>query len=382
MKGRLICLAVALAMLLTGCNWMDGSYFEVTPHEEQIQSSDSGEVSAANYFQLTQALEEMVAGGKEKGIIYVAEYSDGKPEEGIADAVEYICQRTALGAYAVEEILYEVGASGGRPAISVEIRYLHGRSEIRQILQTQDMEEAAAAIYEALETCQASLILQVEAYTQADVSQMVEDYAAAYPELIMEVPQVTAGVYPDEGTVRILEIRFTYQNSRDTLREMQAQVASLFEAAELYVSGNDTSYMKLSRLYGFITGLGFNFQLDTSITPAYSLLQHGVGDSKAMAQVYAAMCRRAGLECQVITGTRSGEPWYWNLVRDGERYYHVDVLRCRELGGFREFTDGQMNGYVWDYSAYPACPDVVVAQPDETTPDTQPEEPESTGENN
>ena len=95
----------------------------------------------------------------------------------------------------------------------------------------------------------------------------------------------------------------------------------------------------------------FDYTLETSITPAYSLLGHGVGDSKAFATVYAAMCRRADLECLVITGTRDGEPWTWNMVCDDGTYYHLDLLSSHR--GFQELTDNEMEGYVWDYSAYP-----------------------------
>ena len=52
---------------------------------------------------------------------------------------------------------------------------------------------------------------------------------------------------------------------------------------------------------------------------------------------------------------------------DNGHYYHVDLLRCSEQGGFREFADRDMENYVWDYSAYPECPVVYVQQPEETT---------------
>ena len=67
------------------------------------------------------------------------------------------------------------------------------------------------------------------------------------------------------------------------------------------------------------------------------------------------MCRYADLTCMTVTGTRDGEPWTWNIVLDGEEYYHVDLLRCSDSGKYREQTDAQMQGYVWDYSAYPPC---------------------------
>ena len=60
----------------------------------------------------------------------------------------------------------------------------------------------------------------------------------------------------------------------------------------------------------------------------------------------------------VVTGTRSGEPWVWNIILDNGSYQHVDLLRCSNLGGFRTFSDRGMDGYVWDYSAYPECPTI------------------------
>ena len=65
------------------------------------------------------------------------------------------------------------------------------------------------------------------------------------------------------------------------------------------------------------------------------------------------MCRDAELTCLCVTGTRAGEPWTWNLVLDGDTYYHVDLLRCSEEGKYTQRTEEEMEGYVWDYSVYP-----------------------------
>lgn len=42
--------------------------------------------------------------------------------------------------------------------------------------------------------------------------------------------------------------------------------------------------------------------------------------------------------------------------RRGRRdYYHVDPAASLLGGDFRELRDEEMEGYVWDYSEYPAC---------------------------
>ena len=111
-----------------------------------------------------------------------------------------------------------------------------------------------------------------------------------------------------------------------------------------------------------------DYQLETSITPAYSLLRHGVGDSKAFAMIYSAMCREAGLECRVVTGSRDGEPWVWNLICTDGVYYHVDLLRSLSAGRLQRMTEEDMRGYVWGYTAYPDAGPAYQEEP------TQPEQ--------
>ena len=206
---------------------------------------------------------------------------------------------------------------------------------------------------EALKGYEPSIVILVEKYEKRDFSQFVKDYVESNPQAVMEIPQVTQNSF-GTGKDRLVELIFTYQTSRDALRRMQTEVKPVFDAASLYVSGEGEDFQKFSQLYGFLMER-FEYKFETSITPAYSLLRHGVGDSRAFATVYAAMCRSAGLECMTVTGTRSGEPWTWNIVLDNGGYYHVDLLRSNASGQFREYTDADLGNYVWDYSGYPAC---------------------------
>ena len=354
MRKKYLCLLLALCLCLSGCSWMSGSYVSVEPHLERNTPNDTDGISAANYYQLRAALSEIVRSGAESATISVANYDQGLVAGNMETASRYIRNSDPIGAYAVESIKYEIGTKGGKPAIAVQITYLRSRVELRSIRYVNGMEQAAREIEEVLRDCDSGVVLMVENFTETDFAQLVTDYAETYPQMVMEIPQVTAGVYPEEGEDRVVELTFTYQTSRETLRQMQSQVSPVFNAASLYVSGEGADSQKYAQLYAFLMER-FDYEITTSITPTYSLLRHGVGDNRAFALVYAAMCRLAGLECMTVTGTRDGEHWCWNIVSDDGNYFHVDLLRCSALGGFREFTDEDMSGYVWDYSAYPEC---------------------------
>ncbi len=353
---RLVGLLAAACLLLSGCGSVfDGHYVNITPYENQGGEDLSQTVYASDFEELCDALQAMTHSGAENGVISVARYDQTAIELDLLRAIRQVKAEDPITAYAVEQILYELGANAGQPAVAVQISYLHDRTQIRKICNVETMEDARKRIAQELAAFSTGVVLQVERYVEADLAQWVEDYGGQFPETVMETPEVTVNLYPETGDTRVVEVKFSYQNGRDDLRSMHAKVSPIFAASELYVSGDGAPRGKFSQLYAFLMERFESYTLETSITPAYSLLIHGVGDAEAFASVYAAMCRQAGLECISVGGTRNGSAWYWNIIKDGSRYYHVDLLQCSETGVFGERSDSEMTGYVWDYTAYPPC---------------------------
>lgn len=344
---------ILICGLLGGCGfWMTGDYLSVTPHEAQAELSGATVVEATSYAQLRNALCEMVENCAQNGIISISSFSNATVDFYVNSAINYVAKNTAVGAYAVDEITYEIGTNRGAAVVAVDINYRHSRAEVLGMQRVRNADEMVAAVTSALDQNEAYVVMRTDDYHTMDFVQLVQEYANNNPDVVMELPQVGVFVYPERGTERIVELTFTYLTDRDALRGMQERVAEVFTSAELYVKETTQVMGIYSRLYSFLMERD-DYSLETSITPAYSLLQHGVGDSRAFANVYAAMCRRAELDCTVVSGTRDAEPWCWNLVRFRGKYYHVDLLRCSENGEFAMRTASEMTGYVWDYSAYP-----------------------------
>ena len=377
---RLGILLLTFCLLLTGCSWMEGSYQSVTPHHQQKEGGETTIETADSYLQLRTALENMILSGTKSSVISVGEIPEDRLQDFLEMAVRYVRDSFPMGAYAVEEIRCELGTVGGTTALAVEIQYLHERQEILSVLHVADMEQVRALIGNALTRYETGLVMLIGDYQFTDVHQMVEDYARENPGAVMEIPETSVQLYPNSGRQRVLEVKFTYQSSRDALRSMGDTVQRVFNSAALYVSHDAEDSRKLSQLYSFLMERFSEYQIKTSITPAYSLLNHGVGDSNAFAVVFAEMCQRADVECHVVVGTCRGEPWSWNMVLEDGYYYHVDLLACRQWGGYLPMTDGQMEDYVWDYSAYPACPGrPIVPEDSEPTEEAdQPSEPQET----
>lgn len=356
MKEKVLIPALCLCLLLSGCGWLDGSYVSVTAHQEQHQQIVTQALVATSYRELIRVFYDLIDEGIESAVINIAGYPAEDVERGVSVAVDYATTSYPIGAYAVSAIDYELGTNNGLPALAVTISYRHSAAQIRAIQTVKDTQAAATAVARALERYDSEAVLLLEEYSSMDYSQLVRSYCEEHPDTVMEIPQVVTSIH-GKGKKRVVELSFAYQNSPEDLRQMQAQTTPVFEAAVLYVSGDGQDRQKFSQLYTFLMER-FSYQIETSITPAYSLLRHGVGDSRAFALSYAAMCRRAGLTCLSVTGTCAGEPRTWNIILDDGKYYHLDLLRCYQSSGFQELTDPEMTGYVWDYSAYPACPAV------------------------
>jgi hypothetical protein len=355
MKG-FVPIILALCLLLGGCGIFDGNYTYVEPHPPEGGQQSAENVSARDYEQLCSVLAGMAENGVQSGVIAVPYYDQNRLVSDLEMAVTRTVQTSPIAAWAVETIKWELGTSGGQSAIAVDITYIHDKSEIKQISKVANLEEAREKIIKSLDDCGTGVVLLLQNYEETDFAQIVEDYADESPQTVMETPEVVTNIYPKTGEQRLVELKFIYKTSRDTLRSMQKYVRTVFDSATMLVSGYNQEQEKFEELYSFLMVLlaEGNQPLKTSITPAYSLLRYGVGNEKAFATVYAAMCREAGLECRVISGTRNGESWYWNLIRMDGVYRHLDLLRCRNEGAFQSHSDDQMGEYYWDYDMVPA----------------------------
>lgn len=350
---KLIPLLLIFSLLLCGCgNWLDGDYFSVIPRQEQTAQSDRPTVEVYSYSQLYSALASQVEAGAQEVYLTVNLGGESLIQSNMDSAIDELCEENPIAAYAVEKISYEFGSNIGRNTVAVTISYLRNRTEVQKIQRMKDIAEAKEAIAAHLKDCSSSLVMYLENAPQTDFAQLVTDYAQCYPQFVIEVPEVTVNLFPESGTKQVVELKFSYQTSRDSLRTMQARVHPVFASAAMIAQNEATTEEKASQLYALLMERYQEYEIQTSITPAYSLLLHGVGDPRAFATVYAAMCREAGLTCELIAGTRQGSPWVWNVVQTDSGYRHVDLLQCSADGAFSLRNDSDMAGYVWDFSAF------------------------------
>lgn len=355
--GRKIAGAACLltVALLAGCTgWMEGSFTSVTPHMEAYTATQPADSEAVkSYEELTALLLRLVEEHVTLASVDVSQYPDTL-EEDLEKAIAQSKSEDPLTAYAVEDIRAEVAEVGARRVASVTVSYRRTELQVREIQPAWGADGVRAKVRQALEGAESRLVLRFNGYQSLDLNQYVEEYYREHLDVVMECPRVTVTSYPERGTVRILEISFQYTQTQENLLNMRQGVQIILSSAAGYVRDQTSQRVKAQRLFSFLAPL-INQEGSTS-TPVYSLLCQGTGDSQSVATVYCLLCTQAGLECQVVSGTRDGEPWYWNiLLLDGE-YCHVDLTADLQTGELIPRFDPEMEAYAWNIKQYPACP--------------------------
>ena len=218
-----------------------------------------------------------------------------------------------------------------------------------------------------------ALTLRIRNYRETDFAAYISEYCLEHPDQVLAVPEFSAEIYPDEGETRILELHFSYPDTKDEMRLKQNSVNTILSSASSYISSGKDEYEKVVLLYRFLCGrFDYTVAEEEPTMPAYNLLCDGLAHSRSFSSVFFAECSNANIQCLLVSGTRGGKACYWNMVRLEDQYYYVDLMRSIELGE-KEIhlmsTEEMLElGYLWDTASYPATPAFTTLPAEESIP--------------
>lgn len=377
----LICL---LLCFLTGCGtMMKDEYLHVSPHVEAVtqpntEAEEDSIPVVSNRTELRGAILACIRNWQEQGELHIENY-EGDAKEDLKDALHYATQEDPIGAYAVDFADGEYVADTGTIHLSIVFR--RSAAEISSILTVHNY-AVPQTIQQALRRGDTALTLQVRNYQDMDFPAYIRRYCLENPERVVAVPEISAEVYPKEGSMRIVELHFSFPESREEMEKKRQKLEIILQSLSAHVKSGEDDREKASLLHHYLAIHRYTVTTDTEPSmPAYSLLCEKTAHSLSFASVFQAQCNAAMLRCQMVNGSRQGVNHYWNLLYlDGECYY-VDLQRASE-NHYTELTllyeeDLLAEGYHWDRDAYPAC-HRPIAPTDPPLPPTEPTESEST----
>lgn len=371
-QTKLVLLLLLLTILLTGCrSFYEGSYSVVMPHGEiQTVSAMEGDVYEVHtYSGMKNAVQNLISTAAESGTIRAIDYPGS-----VADDISRICldvsREYPLAAYAVEYITHSASRILGYYEVSVHISYRRSAEEIAAVKREVMLAELYALLEAASINGDSHLAVQIAtlAVSEQSLTAYVEHYYRQHPELIAEEPGVSISFYPSEDDVnKIITFRFSYDNQFPQRVERLAQLNR--QADELL---SDVDELSAEEKLQLCCRQISNAVRDTrNGSTAYDALILGAADSEGCAMAFQFLCNRCAIPCQIVEGKRGVNTRYWNIVRIGQDYFHVDpAYWCStKLVGTPLRSDADMLGtYWWDVELYPKCRTPVASlQPDDVS---------------
>ncbi len=367
-------LAAAMVFAMSGCSGVyEKEYTSQRPYEAEPAGAvgTGGEApvsSITNYSSLKQAILQLVAERAESAELQFQNY-DGNITQDISTACWEVKSSTALGAFAVDYISYDLSRIVSFYQAELHITYKRSADQIAAVEKVYTMSALSEKLAAALAENKSYLVLEitVASATADTVRQGVAAayYASSYTCPVL--PEVDVGIYPESGVSRIMEVTLGYGLDGETLTAMREDLAAAVGSMMLSAfPESDPSGEMLSqhdRLQALCRYVTENCRLDPSAgSTAWDALVTGAADSEGFAMALLAGCQSVGLDCSVVRGRLDGVDHVWNMVTVDGRTYHVDVSAGESV--FLVGDEALWGAYWWDTSLYPACPDTYVVPMD------------------
>lgn len=357
-KTVLIILIIAV-MLLSGCGLYNKEYVSVTDYVSPIQiHSDENRIIVHNFNELKIALRAIVdrSRGTEDSIIAFDQAYVGDPTADISLACKQTITENAFCAYCVEDISYDIYKVVTYYEATITVRYAETLNNdiIRLSYSGQLKDYIADAIRNRLR--QLIILLDYSNYNEDDIIDMVDDFYRNDPLSAPKEPNASVRIYSGSGKQKLYEITFDYGLSAEELDEKSARIAEFtFPDIDIPEEMDD-----LDKSVYAVSWLMKNSEYSSARTDntAYSALIEGKANSQGLSMALMALCGRLGLDCRLVNGQKNWSNHYWNLIRIGDTYAHIDVQSCLEEGvreGFLLNDERMWVTYRWDMSGYPSC---------------------------
>lgn len=356
MKGKLICLLLAICLPLSGCAAMlDRQYASVTPHSAAPTSDgDPSILRVERYQELVNALVYLVSLGRESGTVRLYLDADSV-ESSLEEACLEVVQKDPLGAYAVDFITYTLTPSVSCYQADLQISYRRTADQIASIVSATGATAIRGALKTALSQFSQEVVLRIHYFVEDEdyIRELVEEAFYASPLTAVDLPDAAVSIYPDSGRQRIVEVLLSYHAPKSVL---QARSDALGEKVKELTSmlWLRTGDQRLLAAAGQIMAQG-GYQPELGGT-AYHALLGGGADSAGLALALALLCQELDLPCQVVRGTLGEQTHCWNIVQTETGYQHLDLSQY-PVSSDSFFSDQEMEalGYVWDTGSTPPC---------------------------
>ena len=372
-------LVLVMLFALAGCSVLyEKEYTSQRPYEAESSAPEGSGPAApvssiTNYSSLKQAILQLVSERAESAELQFQNY-DGNISQDISTACWEVKSSTALGAFAVDYISYDLSRIVSFYQAEIYITYKRSADQIAAVESVYTVSDLSEKLRQALQENRSYLVLEVTV-ASATADTVIRAAAEAYhadPLICPVLPEVDVGIYPESGVSRIMEITLSYGLDGETMdamrRELEGAVASMARWVVPQGTASGEMLSEYARVQGVYMYVSENCRLNrTAGTTARDALVSGSADSEGLAMALMAGCQALDVDCSLVFGRLAGIDHVWNMVTVDGKTYHVDVSGGN--GVFLLGDEAVWGDYWWDTSFYPACPETYSGNGESASPE-------------
>ncbi len=374
---KIAALAAGIALIfifLPGCERMlEREFYSVSKHDEHKQAPSLPDDGISDYYDLKNAILNLVRSGVSEKLIRISSYS-GSLDEDLRNISKNLLEQDALTAYTVSSIVYEQTRILTYQEVLITIHYSKTEQDTEKIIDvinTSDFERKAS---QELAAYPGKLVFLFGYYYDAGF-QISDRFLKAYynnPDAAYGLSGYKAQLYPESGTQRIAEITIEYLDSPEKLAEKSGQAAA--KAAEIAAEiKNDDKAVAAIGIYRYLLkNVEFDSQAMRVVSEtggtqpksdpytAFGALVSKTAAPEGYALSFKKLCDLAGIDCTVIFGTlKDKTPVVWDLIKLGGHWYHIDpamaAMEGNESGYFCLNDEAMGKTHEWNADSYPAA---------------------------
>lgn len=360
-------LASVMLFAVAGCSGLyEREYTSQHPYEAESAVTEGAGPAApvssiTNYSSLKQAILQLVSERAESAELQFQNY-DGNISQDISTACWEVKSSTALGAFAVDYISYDLSRIVSFYQAEIYITYKRSADQIAAVESVYTVSDLSEKLSRAMGENRSYLVLEVTvASATADtVIRAAEEAFYADPVGCPVLPEVDVGIYPESGVSRIMEITLSYGLDGETMDAMRRDMELAVEAMIRWVAPQGAASGEMlsehDRVQGVYMYVTENCRLNrTAGSTGRDALVGGAADSEGLAMAVVAGCQALDVECAPVFGRLAGMDHVWNMVTVDGKTYHMDVSAGTPV--FLMGDEDLWGDYWWDTSLYPACPE-------------------------
>ena len=392
-RAVLILIALSLMLSMSACvSVFASSYSYVTEYSDDIESvGGASGAEIKNYSQLKNAINDIVNSGQTAGELSFSGYT-GSVRDDMAAACYEVKTQTPMGAYAVEELNYELNRIVSYYTAEISISYRRSIQEIEAVVMLNGVSSLRSYVTEAVNGHSDKLVLRI--FSSIVNEEYIKDIvSSAYfnnPLVSAREPYTGVTGYPTEGVNKIYEIELDYGMDANELTELRDKLDSRIDVLCKNVTAKETWRCALELAQALSASFREADSGEGAADTVSGALLEGRASSMGAALAYKVLCDEMGIECIVVRGrlgTLGTQDHYWNIIGIDGDYYHVDVSRLDSAGAERAFLLDDVRAwgtYMWESDSYPVCDgpldytELSAPVPEETEPPVDSPEPSET----